>query len=547
MSAIAICGRTGQGIETAGEWLADALVDAGIAHRTWRDFSTIIRGGLTSFEIYTATPGADDASVRRTPLDLVVAGDEEGVALYAPRLKADGQLFAGRRLPTVAPDHARDCPRLGFNFWALGIAVGAWHLPPEPVLGRIVSRYSDRANEELFRDGLARGQQVSLREERAREPLVRLTGNQALTLGALQAGVDFYCGYPITPASDILELLAQELPRRGGMTVQVEDEIAAVHMAAGAAYAGRRTFVATSGPGLSLMTEGCGWAAMVEVPLVVVDNQRGGPSTGMPTKTEQSDWEHVLFGGHGEFPHIVLAPVDVVDAPRVLAEAFNLADRYHCLVYVLADLDLVMNSRTAPVSALEAALAAVPIDRGPTIFTGPVADYRRFQPDPDGRLWRTVPGVAGGAYVASGDEHDERGWMEPDFRVVRPTVHRRRLQKVDRVAYDRPWTQIGRPDAPTLLVGTGCVTELIRVAVRHDPERFQGLLLRQVLPLPSPPANLGAVREVVVVEYNARSQLARWTDPWWETRPVRSLLRYDGEHFTWEEFLTALDTPSVQA
>jgi 2-oxoglutarate ferredoxin oxidoreductase subunit alpha len=311
-------------------------------------------------------------------------------------------------------------------------------------------------------------------------------------------------------------------------------------MAVGASYAGRRTFVATSGPGLSLMTEGAGYAGTIEVPLVLVDNQRGGPSTGMPTKTEQSDWEHVLYGGHGEFPHIVLAASDVVDAAQVMAEAFNLADRYQCLVYVLADLDLVMNSRAVPAASLQAAVKAAPPDRGTTITRGPVSNYRRYAPDLSGQTWRTVPGVVGGAYVASGDEHDERGWMEPDFRVVRPTVHQRRVHKVDAIDYERPWTWVGSAPAPVLLVGTGAVSELIRATVRQHPERYQGLLLRQISPLPSKPPDLRHVRQVIVAEYNAGAQLRRWFHPWWESCLVKSLLRYDGEHWTLEEWQAAL-------
>lgn len=538
MITVAINGRTGQGVETAGEMLADLMTAAGMRHRTWRDFSTIIRGGLTSFEVYTDVAEGDTVA-RSGRVDVAVVCDQEGLDQYAPRMAEAGRLFAGQALP-LAPGW-RECPRLGYNLWALGIAAGALGLDRDRTVDAVAARFPSPENRELLEDGYARGAELGLTSQAARgEDLVRMTGNQALALGALSGGVRFYCGYPITPASDVLEILARALPNLGGTTVQVEDEIAAVHMAVGCSYAGLRTFVATSGPGLSLMTEGIGYAATIEVPLVVVDNQRGGPSTGMPTKTEQSDLEHVRYGGHGEFARIILAPTDVADAALVMKEALNLADRHHALVFLLLDLDLAMNARTVSWPSLARELDALPVDRGPTHLTGAVESYARFRPDPDGRTWRTVPGVRGGAYVASGDEHDERGWMEPDFGAVRGTLHLRRLHKADALDYGRPWTQVGRPDAPTVLVGTGAMSELLRRTAESHPDRYQALLVRQIHPLPAPKWLTGAVREVVVAEYNAGAQLRRMLDPWWGDLPVKSVLRYDGEHFAAGEFWRAL-------
>ncbi len=538
MPSIAINGRTGQGVETAGEMLATLMTAQGMPHRTWRDFSTIIRGGLTSFEVYTDTAGGGTVT-RSDRVEVAVVFDQEGLDRYVSRLAPGGRLFAGQSLPQVG--EWRECPRLGYNLWALGIAAGAFHLDRQEMRDAIAARFPGAESLGLAEDGYARGTALGLgsASERGAE-LVDLTANQALALGALSGGVRFYCGYPITPASDVLEILARALPNLGGTTVQVEDEIAAVHMAVGCSYAGLRTFVATSGPGLSLMTEGIGYAATIEVPLVVVDNQRGGPSTGMPTKTEQSDFEQVRYGGHGEFPRIVLAPTDVGDTALVMKEALNVADAHHALVFLLLDLDLAMNARTVSWPALVHDLESIPVNRGPTHLTGAVENYVRFHPDPDGRTWRTVPGVAGGAYVASGDEHDERGWMEPDFGAVRKTLHHRRLHKVDAIEYQRPWTQVGNPSAPTLLVGTGSMSELIRRTVDDHPTRYQALLVRQIHPLPPPTWRTPAIREVVVAEYNASAQLRRLLGPWWNDLPVSSVLRYDGEHFAAEEFMRAV-------
>ncbi len=167
-----------------------------------------------------------------------------------------------------------------------------------------------------------------------------VSGNQAICLGALHAGLRYYAGYPITPASDILEWLAARLPRFGGVAIQTEDEIAALASVLGASYAGKKAMTATSGPGLSLMAELVGLAGMAEIPAVIVDAQRSGPSTGMPTKTEQSDLNHALYAGHGEAPRVVMAPTSVDDCFHIIVDAFNAAEKYQVPVIVLSDQSL---------------------------------------------------------------------------------------------------------------------------------------------------------------------------------------------------------------
>jgi len=541
MKTVAISGRTGQGVETAGEFLAILLAQHGIRYRTWRDFSTVIRGGLTAYEL-SILEGNDPESVpvRTQGVELAVVWDDAGADAYRPRLRSPEKLYGSRNVRGLDSAHSEDCPRMGFNLWALGILAGALGISLDAVLTLVRARFGDQVNGDWVARGHARGVAEDLAVPPTSQKLVRLSANQALCLGALAGGVRFYCGYPITPASEILEIMADSLPILGGMACQVEDEIAAIHMAIGASYAGARTFVATSGPGLSLMTEGIGYAATIEVPLVVVDNQRGGPSTGMPTKTEQADVHHALYAGHGEFPRIVLAPSSSLDAIQVMQEALNLADRYQCVVMLLLDLDMAMNHQTYPWEAVKSLLETPTIDRGPTILSGAVADYRRYNSAQGVVSLRTVPGVLGGAYVASGDEHDDRGWMEPDFRRVRPMVHARRLHKVDKIDYARSSTQIGQAEAPTLLVGTGSMTELIIQTVRCNPSRYQGLILRQILPLPDLSLNTSHVQHVIVAEYNATGQLLEWIRPAIPNVTWSHVRRFDGEIFTFEEFFEAV-------
>ncbi|MCL8206872.1 MAG: 2-oxoacid:acceptor oxidoreductase family protein [Actinomycetia bacterium] len=540
---LAITGYTGQGIETAGEMLLELLARQGRRFRAWRDFSTIIRGGLTAFEVYLGPSGTAEAPWRRTPVDVVAGWDDAALAAYRDRVRPEA-VYGGKKAAGVPAVRQTDAPAVGFNVWALGLLARAAGVPRDALVAAVLRRFGDGPNRAWAEAGYEAFAGPVAGAEAGPDTVV-LSGNDALSLGAVAGGVRFYCGYPITPASDILENLARWLPALGGVTYQVEDEIAAIHMAVGASFAGQRTFVATSGPGASLMTEGLGWAATVEVPLVLVDNQRGGPSTGMPTKVEQSDWLHLAHAGHGEFPRIVLAPTGVLDSLVVMQEALNLADRYQCPVLLGLDLDLAVRRIGVPWAAVAAHLAAVPPDRGRTLLppTRAPEDFRRFvSPDGDGP-WRPVPGVRGGAYVASGDEHDERGWMEPDFRVVRPRLHWRRLTKTRTLAYPRPVTEVGAEDAPVVLVATGAVSELVYGAVEADPARFRGVLVRQIVPAPVDAlrAALRRAEAVVVAEYNATGQLEELLGPAFDAVRPRALRRFDGEHWTLDEFLGRLE------
>jgi 2-oxoglutarate ferredoxin oxidoreductase subunit alpha len=438
------------------------------------------------------------------------------------------------------------------NMVAVGASAALMNLPLAPFQDYVARRFGSKGeavvgpNQAAVQRGYdqIRAEAGHLTQIRLGEPhpgdRVVITGNDALALGAIAGGCRIMAAYPITPASDVMEALIKWMPLVGGVVVQSEDEIAAIHMAVGASYAGSRTFVATSGPGFSLMTEGIGYAATIEVPLVVIDNQRGGPSTGMPTKGEQSDLNHALYAGHGEFARIVLAPTNILDSVAVMQEALNLAEHYQCVVLLLLDLEMAMNQKSYPWSRIESLLTAIPIDRSTTVLDGAVQDYRRFHAVEGHLPQRTIPGVAGGAYVASGDEHDERGWMEPDFSQVRSSLHLRRLHKVDQIDYKRPWDRIGDENAPVVLMGMGAMSELISAAVLSMPDIYQGLLLRQLAPLPTMPKFSSRVEMIIAAEYNATGQLQRLVEPMFPGKEFRSVRRYDGEQFTVEEFTEQL-------
>ena len=329
-------------------------------------------------------------------------------------------------------------------------------------------------------------------------------GNQAVAYGALAAGIRFGAGYPITPWSSIMEILRAELPKYGGTFVQAEDELAAMAMACGASYAGYLSLTGTSGPGLSLKTEALGWAVMAEMPVVVIDVQRGGPSTGLPTNVEQSDLNIACFGGHGDSPRIVLAPSSVEDCFYTTIEAAKLAREYSCPVVVLTDQALATRFETWEMPDLEKLIQELPLNLSPR---GP--SYKPYENTTDGIAHHAPPGtpMVDGKYpVVTGLEHDEAGHpaSRPANHVMMVAKRRRKLQVLaSRLPRAEPY---GSPEGNVLLVGWGSSQGPIREAVdkaRAKGESVSALHIRYLQPLqPGVGEILEGFNHIFVVELN---------------------------------------------
>jgi 2-oxoglutarate ferredoxin oxidoreductase subunit alpha len=315
---------------------------------------------------------------------------------------------------------------------------------------------------------------------------VVMNGNEALAYGLIAAGVRFGAGYPITPWSDIMELLRRELPKYGGTFIQCEDEIASISMALGASYAGRVAVTGSSGPGISLKTEALGWASMAEMPLVIVDVQRGGPSTGMPTNVEQSDLNIACFGGHGDSPRVVLAPSSVEDCFYTAIEAVNIARKYSTPVIILTDQGIA----TRIEAFIEPDLEKICQDISPDLT--PVADHKPYDlAAPDGITRHLAPGtrVASGKYpVVTGLEHDEMGHPTASPKLHSQMTAKRR-NKLRKLAWELPTPKTYGPDeGHVLLVGWGSSLGPIREAVdraRSVGEPVSALHLKHLNPLPN--------------------------------------------------------------
>jgi 2-oxoglutarate ferredoxin oxidoreductase subunit alpha len=333
---------------------------------------------------------------------------------------------------------------------------------------------------------------------------VVMNGNEALGFGLIAAGVRFGAGYPITPWSDIMELLRRELPKYGGTFIQTEDEIAAISMAIGGSYAGRVAVTGSSGPGISLKTEALGWAVMAEMPLVIVNVQRGGPSTGMPTNIEQSDLNIAINGGHGDSPRVVIAPANVEDCFYMAIEAVNIARKYSVPVFILSDQGIA----TRIEAFVEPNLEKICQDISPDFSDR--ADHKPYDlAAKDGITHHVAPGtkILSGKYpIATGLEHDELGHPtgSPKLHMAMNAKRRRKLQALGDTL---PVPKVhGPPEGNVLLVGWGSTEGPIKEAVdraRAAGDSVSSLHLRHINPLPNGLENIfSGFNHVLVVEMN---------------------------------------------
>ena len=368
---------------------------------------------------------------------------------------------------------------------------------------------------------------------------VVMNGNEALGYGLIAAGVRFGAAYPITPWSDIMELLRRELPKYGGTFVQTEDEIAAISMAIGGSYAGRVAVTGSSGPGISLKTEALGWAVMAEMPLVIVDVQRGGPSTGLPTNVEQSDLNIAVNGGHGDSPRVVIAPTSVEDCFYTAIEAVNIARKYSTPVIILSDQGIATRIEAFAEPNLEKVCQNISPD------LTPVADHKPYDlSNPEALTHHIAPGtrVQSGIYpIVTGLEHDELGHPTGSSKLHQQMTAKRR-NKLRKLAWEFPKQKTYGPnEGQILLVGWGSSQGPIHEAVdraRSMGEAISGLSIRYLNPLPNGLEEIfKGFHHIFVVELNdegiygygqlATLLRARYCDP-----RIRGINKSDG--LTWK-------------
>ena len=563
--AVMIGGQGGDGTLTVSDLLGRYFRKNGLYVYTSRNVLSRIRGGHADASVRASR---EPVAAMKAKVDLLVAFDREAVDMGRPELAAGGLVLYDSSVFKSELPNAVGFPfatlvggKLGQPIYKNTAAYGAISVMMgfEPATTRqvIEDRFKRRSAEALEKNltALELGRQAMLDSSAPRPWTIArgdghrhilTTGNQAVALGFAVGGGRFFAGYPITPATEIMEYLTRYLPALHGVVRQAEDELAAINMVIGAAYAGARAMTSTSGPGLSLMTEGIGHAVAAELPIVVADCQRVGPSTGEPTRHEQSDLAHLAHIGHGEFPRFILAPGTIEDCFYLTIDALNLAERWRLPVLLLLDQALCQNAATSVPFDLDRAR----IDRGVRLDAQSAqarARYATYEFSDTGVSAYAPPGTPGVLGQVTGNEHNEWGHVSVD-PVNRVKMMRKRMDKLVHAASELPGAQLyGEASARVGLIGFGSTWGPIREA--------QGLLAREGLPtrflqartlFPVPTAELerflAGVDRAYVVEHNYTGQFAgliRQALPGYADR-LRSVLKYDGNSFRAPEIVTAV-------
>lgn len=536
---VRIAGESGEGVISTGELVAQAAARAGFELQTFKTYPAEIKGGhaliqlrLSDRRVYT----------QGDEVDILLAFNQEAYDKNVGDLKQNGVLIydsAEFTPPESDSRHQYAVPltemartqlkfELGKNVVAVGVVAALFNLPKEQLVRLLMEKFGRKGEDVVAKnlaaldvgmryvqEHIAERERFAIKAGAPREDVIVVSGNQALAMGAIAAGCRHYFGYPITPATDIMEFLAAELPRIGGAVVQAEDEIAAAGMVLGASYGGVRAMTATSGPGLSLMVEMLGLAAMAELPGVFVDVQRAGPSTGMPTKHEQGDLHLAVSGGHGEVQRVVLAPTGVEDCFYQAINAFNLAEQYQMPVILLSDTVLATRTERIRRPDLSGIQSKQRLLYDPSGGSGrrEAERFRRYAVTPTGVSPMSIPGQPGGQYVATGLEHSDLGRPRYD-----PATHsmmtEKRFRKLEAATSDAPPPdRFGDPGAQVGIVCWGSTAGAVKEAVDMAGEK--GIAVDAIVPKmvwPLPDHQLGEFmrdkRVVLVPEVNYRGQFA---------------------------------------
>jgi 2-oxoglutarate/2-oxoacid ferredoxin oxidoreductase subunit alpha len=570
-AVVRFAGNSQDGIQTAGALLARLAGRSDHEVMTYMTIPSTISGGPSIFqvrigsgEVLSAGDEADFlvAFYQHSYADHIGFLREGGILLYdtdqvQPNLDDKRYVYAGIPITGLTIEALGGTAKdKGKNLFALGLIAAIFHLDVDKLRLLVRERFGGKdesvVNTALlaFQAGYAYpvGNLLTTRYQFEVQPRIRdrdqvtMDGNQALAYGLIAAGVRYGAGYPITPWSTVMEILRTEFSKYGGLFVQAEDELAAVSLALGFSYAGYLSVTGSAGPGISLKAEAIGWASMAEIPLIVVNVQRGGPSTGLPTNVEQSDLYQAIFGGHGDSPRVVLAPSTVEDCFYIALEAARIARKYSTPVFILSDGSLATRIEAFDEPDLKSLIQDPKPDLSPRT--------NGYKPYPLDQVTRHAPPgtrMMEGKYpVVTGLEHDEMG-----HPTGRPSLHlamtAKRRHKYQDLAKEIPLPKVfGESEGDTLVVGWGSTYGPIREAVeraRGLGKKMSALHLRHLHPLPE---DLGSIfdrfSDVAVVEMNDQGvygfgQLATVLRARYCNPKIRSVTKTDGLTFRVKEVL----------
>ena len=532
---VRIAGESGEGVITVGETLCKLAARAGIHILTFRTFPAEIKGGACMIQVRLSDKPIPHHGEK---VDLLVCLNQSSLDENLKDLKASGVLVCeaecdlddaqGEWIVFKAPFERIATREIGSritkNIVVLGMLAHIMGLPQAIIEGFLTEKFARKGQAVLDHnmDALQRGLNYAAEHFTKENPYklpqgsthkqLLMTGNEAVGLGAAAAGMKCFFGYPITPASEIMEWLAVNLPKLGGTVLQTEDEISAICSVAGASWAGGVSMTSTSGPGLSLMSETIGLLSMAEIPAVIVDSQRGGPSTGMPTKTEQSDLLIALYGSHGDSTRVVMAPTSVPDSFRVTTIAFALAEKYQLPVIVLVDQALSARLETVDPRIIE----QVPKVARLCIEPGEDGHYARYQLTGFDVSPTALPGTVGGEHMVTGMEHDAFGNFACD-EATHTAMTVKRFRKLNSIENDPLMAdlcvRLGDENAEIGVItwgsSAGPVEEALSIA-QGMGIAVQAIIPKILSPLPHKElsAFFGKVKRVIVPELNFLGQFA---------------------------------------
>lgn len=548
---IRVAGGAGQGIHTVGTLLFRMAVAAGHHFHLTQDYMSRIRGGRNS---QTVRIGTGPVRAGRETAEILLAGNPDHLPELLPGVTPGGFAIADAAESMQNLVHAplkrlaaeAGSPILA-NVAGTGVIAFAIGFPKD---------LADRVFEEMFAGEFLEKNRRAFRLgwEWAKGhlpaecstrfvlppgefvPRIVMSGNEALALGAIAGGCTFACGYPMTPGTGILSVLADEGPKTGLLFEQAEDEIAALNMAIGAAYTGARSLVATSGGGFALMAEALSLAGMMETPVVIALAMRPGPATGMPTRTAQEDLEFALSAGHGEFPRLILSPGSPEEAFDLAQHAMEMAERFQVPVILLTDQLLADTVVDIDPGKIVVRPVRRHIVRGAEVPRTPEGKYLRYAVTESGVSPMAVPGEPGITVVADSDEHTEDGHLTEDHGVRVEMVRKRRRKGESLARETVPPLFSGPPRGDVLLIGFGSTKEAAAEArgiLAEEGKRAGTVHLRQVWPFPAQEIAeiLPRYRVCLTVENNAAGQLARLIRRETGAAVSGSILRYDGLPF----------------
>ncbi len=544
---ISLIGSGGDGVMATASMILRTAAQMGLYGMMTQSYGPQIRGGESAAHLTIGTDPVRSVGLRKDVI--VVFRFSDAIRFTKEIAPADKVILIHGQDGGEAPDFLKDhtgvdvplpfaemlekegLPEICKNVLVFGLILRAlnWDMKHgEQCIREVFSHKSEeikstniRALMVGYKMPLAASVHIQFPEMEIRGERNVLSGNEACADAAIRAGCRFYAGYPITPSSEILETMYERLPEVGGQFIQAEDEIASLGMVIGASYGGARAMTATSGPGLSLMTEMLGLSGIAEIPVVIVDCQRGGPSTGLPSRVEQSDLWHAMYGGHGDFPRVVLAATDVADCYRTLFHAFYCSETFQVPVIVLTDASIGQRSEiidpvdTSMFPRGSRMLAALPQPPAEPQSGGRATTFKRYDLGNDhGCKWSgvtpmSIPGMAGGMHSIAGIEHGEKGMPSGDGEM-HEAMNQKRFRKIRTIAFETAdWFTVHGPiDAPNIIIAWGSTVAASHdyISVRNDTCLFVPHILH-----PFPVAGLQRIlkgrRSACVLEMNYQGQL----------------------------------------